>query len=257
MNLRPDPPFEAQGTNLLCSPDPPTIELVRDVFAQYLIHSDVADREIACRQMLNTKRFESVVVDFSELEHASDVLTDLRCSLSNSNSVAFAIASNEQHVKAAIRSGCNFVVKRPLLAEGLEQVLRAAYGIVFRERRRYFRCPITEVVSIHRNGRGSWKGRLVNVSEGGTAINADLNLQIGESVLLSFTVPDSSSPISTDAEVCWKSNSTLMGFKFLEMDPTCVTLLQSWLSEQLEKRMPDALVEKLRASVLPLDSWRE
>ena len=245
MKLNQDSIVECQGNNLVCSLDQQTVQMVNEVFSKFFIGNEVAHDQLKCWQMLNTKRFESVVVDFSGFTLPSQVLLELRHSASNSRSVAFAIVADDRQAKTAISSGANIVVSRPLTCERLEHIVRAAYGLIFRERRRYFRCPIEETISIQIQQGEVHEGRVINVSEGGAAAKADVAFCVGDRVLLSFRLPRLSVVISAEAELCWINNRMLMGFKFEAIDEAAHAALRTWLSEELEKQMPEALLHKL------------
>ena len=70
------------------------------------------------------------------------VMEQLRFSRANRTAVTFAIATGDKAQTAGVGLDSTFVLPRPLSADSISQILRAAYGLVVRERRRYFRCPI-------------------------------------------------------------------------------------------------------------------
>ena len=59
---------------------------------------------------------------------------------------------------------------RPLSAASIDLSLKAAYGLMIRERRRYFRCPVEVRVAILRAAMQTVHGHTVNISEGGLSI---------------------------------------------------------------------------------------
>jgi hypothetical protein len=185
------------------------------------------------------------MVDCAGLEEAGQLLEELRHSPSNYNAVAFAIASDQHHAQLAATAGANFVIERASLATSLDQTLRVAFGMIFRERRRYFRCPLDEFISVRRHGGLMWRGKLVNLSEGGAAVSIDLNLVPCELVWLKFCLPNSTSQIDVEAEVCWTTGQTLKGFAFKAIAEPHRNELQNWLSEELEKRLPADLLCRL------------
>jgi hypothetical protein len=68
-------------------------------------------------------------------------LDDVRLSSSNPTAVTFGISDDDAEVKAAFREKSQFVFERPLFSAVNPQTLKPAYGMILRERRRYFRCP--------------------------------------------------------------------------------------------------------------------
>jgi hypothetical protein len=59
---------------------------------------------------------------------------------SNRTSVMFAISDSDAETGDAFKEGSNFVLRRPFSEGSIDQTLRAAYGLILREHRRYFRC---------------------------------------------------------------------------------------------------------------------
>jgi len=55
---------------------------------------------------------------------------------------------------------------------------KAAYGLIVREKRRYFRCPVEVPVAILRTALPAVHGSTVNVSEGGMSIAANASLDL-------------------------------------------------------------------------------
>jgi hypothetical protein len=71
------------------------------------------------------------------------------------------------------------VLRRPLSESSVAPSLRVAYGLVLREQRRYFRCPVEIPATLRHPGMEEVCGRVVNITEGGVAITARLSLQPG------------------------------------------------------------------------------
>ena len=61
-------------------------------------------------------------------------------------------------------------------AASIDLSLKAAYGLIIRERRRYFRCPVEAPVVIRRTSMPTVHGHTVNVSEGGMSITTVASL---------------------------------------------------------------------------------
>jgi hypothetical protein len=79
-------------------------------------------------------------------------LQKVRHSPSNRTSVMFAISDSDAETTVALKEGSNFVVRIPLTESSINQNLRAAYGLILREHRRYFRCPVEVPVTLSRPG---------------------------------------------------------------------------------------------------------
>ena len=69
--------------------------------------------------------------------------------------MTFAIGDSDAE-GTAFRKKSEFVFERPLSAQSIRNTLKPAYGLILRERRRYFRCPISiPVIILRRKHAGS------------------------------------------------------------------------------------------------------
>ena len=90
---------------------------------------------------------------------------------SNRTAVAFAITSSSVETAYALKAGSSFALDRPLTFESLRHTLQAAYGMIVRERRCYFRYPISVPAAASKKGELEIFGETVNVSERGVAFS--------------------------------------------------------------------------------------
>jgi DNA-binding NtrC family response regulator len=100
---------------------------------------------------LNRRKCEAIVVDFSFGHNATHFIHEIRNSASNRTVVTFAITNDQEEASLALKQGFSFVLERPLRAESIARTLRVAYGMIVRERRRYFRYPIVVPAVLQRN----------------------------------------------------------------------------------------------------------
>jgi len=86
------------------------------------------------------------------------------------SSSAFGISDDDAEVTAAFRKKSQFVFEGPLSAQSIHKTLKPAYEMILRERRRYFRCPISVPVVIQRKSMQEVRCNSIKVSEGGMAL---------------------------------------------------------------------------------------
>ena len=134
--------------------------LLRKLAASTLVSNDL---QTALR-LLSTRKFEAIVVDLQLGESGLAVLEKVRASPSNRTTVVFAISGSLEDTKKAFEAGSNFVIDRPIVTAAAVRTFKAAYSLIVRERRRYFRCRIQG--SAHLRVEGEMKsnvGRLISV----------------------------------------------------------------------------------------------
>jgi hypothetical protein len=79
--------------------------------------------------------------------------------------VTFAISGRDADATAAFRNKAGFVFERPFSTKAIRNT-QPAYGLILRERRRYFRCPISIPIVIVRRTLPEVCCNSVNISEG-------------------------------------------------------------------------------------------
>src|SRR5580704_16880450 len=180
----------------------------------------------------------------SNWEQAGLILDEARLSLSNRKAVTFAISGSDAE-GTALRKKSEFVFERPLTAKSIGSTLRPAYGLILRERRRYFRCPVSIPVAIQRRSKPEVRCGSVNISEGGMALSTIAPLNTGEKVQVQFTLPGHEVPFLAGSTICWLKTGHI-GLRFVSLSQEHKSELQGWLSRKLEDMLPEIVAGKFR-----------
>ncbi len=234
----------AIGLALLVSADPVTIQQFSYALQELSISPDVCREVPAATGLLNCRKFDAVIVDLQLGEQAGLILDEVHHSPSNRTAVTFAIGGNDAEDRS-FRKRSAFVFERPLSTESIHKTLKPAYGLILRERRRYFRCPISMPVVILRRTTPEVRGQSLNISEGGMAVSSFVPLIVGEDVQVQFTLPGYQFPFSAESKVCWCKTGHL-GVHFMSLSEAQKSELQGWLSRKLEQILPEAIAGKFR-----------
>jgi ActR/RegA family two-component response regulator len=238
-------PSASIGSVLLVSKDAGTIKQLSASMQQLAMVPEVCADVPVALALLNRQKFEAVIVDLQVGSQARSILAKVRLSPSNRTAVIFAISDNDAETAGAFKDGSNFVLRRPLSPASIDRSLRVAYGLIVRERRRYFRCPVEILAAIYSPGMAAVHGRTLNISEGGLAINTSLSLKPGVQVKVQFTLPEREIPFEAEATVCW-SKEGYLGFQFTSLSSQQTSELQEWLSRRLEETFPESVADKFR-----------
>jgi len=237
------------GTALVVSTDAGAIAQVRESLQQLAMSSEVCGEVSAALRLLARQKFEAVLADLTLGESATKVFEQVRLSSANRTAVTFALSTNAEEAGAAFKSGSNFVLQRPLSTDAITQTFKAAYGLIVREKRRYFRYPVVVPAIIEPEGASSLlAGETVNVSEHGIALVLPIPLAVGVEGRVQFTLPDFQSPIAAGSRVCWSNPSGQAGLCFYSIAPSDQSELQNWLSRRLEQQLPESVAERFRQS---------
>ena len=165
----PAPSPSIGGVLLVCN-DAATIKQLSESLQQLAMIPELCAEIPNALVMLNQHKFDAVIVDLQLGGQINDVVERIRLSSWNRTAVIFTISNSDAETAAAFKSGCNFVLRRPLSLSAIDRSLKVAYGMIVRERRRYFRCPVEIPATISRPPLPEIHGKAVNISEGGIAI---------------------------------------------------------------------------------------
>ena len=239
MNLPASSPFV--GRVLLVSDDASAIEQLSESMQRFALSVERCPEVSSALELLKRSKFEAVIVDFRLGSQAGAVLEGTRHSSSNEHAVLFTVSDNQAETTDAFKAGSTFVLRRPLSAASIDLSLKAAYGLIVRERRRYFRCPMEAPVVILRTSMPTVHGHTVNVSEGGMSITTAASLGPGDYVQLQFTLTGDEFQFTLESTVCWAREQRI-GLQFRASHQT--PKLQEWLSRRLEEAIPQSVRDK-------------
>jgi len=238
------------GRVLLVSNDAIAIEQLSESMQRFALLPERCPEVSSALERLNRAKFEAVIVDFRLGSQVGAVMEGVRHSASNKHAVVFTVSDTEVEATGAFKAGSTFVLRRSLSSASIDLSLKAAYGLMIRERRRYFRCPVEVPVAILRAAMQKVHGHSVNISEGGMSITTAAARGPGGPVQLQFTLPGDEFQFVLDSTVCWAKEQRI-GLQFTSFSLHRTSNLQEWLSRRLEEAIPQSVRDKF--SKLPQD----
>ena len=180
------------GTALIVSGDAVATRQLVEAMQELALSVEVCVKVSDALDRVNHSKLEVAVIDFSFGNQATLFLEQVRGSASNRTAVTFAITSSNPETAHALKAGSSFALERPLTLDSIRHTLKAAYGLIVRERRRYFRYPISVPVAARTMGESEVFGRTVNISECGMALSTATPLLSGTEVTIHFTLDEPS-----------------------------------------------------------------
>jgi diguanylate cyclase (GGDEF)-like protein/PAS domain S-box-containing protein len=237
------------GLALLVSDDPVTIQQFSVALRELSISPDACQDVASAGLLLKRRKFDAVIVDLQLGEQSGLILDEVRLSSSNRTAVTFGISDDDAEVTAAFRKKSQFVFERPISTQSIHKTLKPAYGLILRERRRYFRYPVSIPVIIRRENMQEVWCNSVNISEGGMALSTLVPIIAGDSVRVQFTLPDYGATCSIESTVCWSATGRL-GLRFVSISDVQESELRLWLSQKLEGTLPECVVEQFQKAEL-------
>ena len=225
------------GKMLLVSPSSLTMYQLAKSAHRFAMSVQVCTEVRTALELVNRQKFDAVTVDLTMGQHATDILRETRSSAANRTAVAFAISSTLDQSADAFRAGSSFVLERPLSLDSIRRTLHAAHGMILRERRRYFRCPIAIPVSIQQEGTAPVYGETSDISEDGMALRVLTPLKPGIEGIVQFTLPNTPAPVRVEAKVCHCDEKGQAGVHFESLSPRDSLELQRWIAGKFEGQL--------------------
>jgi PilZ domain-containing protein len=233
------------ATGLVLSKDPVAIRLLVDSLKPFAIRLQICADSLAAIGFLNRQKFEAVIADLESAEDAALVMRQVHLSASNRTAVSFVITAGPAHAQAAARPDSTFVLERPLSVESISGTFRAAFGMLVRERRRYFRCPLEVTAFVRAQQPEELLCQLANISEGGLAIRAS-GLSDQASASVRFTLPGVTGQFFAETIICWRGENGMVGLEFVSIPRK--SELQEWLARKFDESLPESVAQLFRGA---------
>jgi hypothetical protein len=180
-------------------------------------------------ELIESQRFDAIVLDYRADQSSEEFLARLRQSAKNRASMLIAVVDSGFNARPVFGLGANFVLYRPLSAERARISLRAARGLMTRERRRAPRTPVGSTVNVAYPGAPETNALLADLSDGGTLIHSPKRLPPACKVYFEFELPGQRQLVRLSGEVAWQDASGRTGIRFLDVPQSSRRLMQTWL----------------------------
>jgi CheY-like chemotaxis protein len=182
-------------------------------------------------ELLESQHFDAIVLDYRAEQSSEEFLARLRQSKKNRGSMLIAIVDSEFNARPVFGLGANFVLYRPLSSERTRISLRAARGLIRRERRRAPRIPVSSTANVAYPGAPELNAVLTDLSDGGTSLQIAKRIPPTSKVYFEFTLPGHQQPVRLSGEVAWQDANGRTGIRFLDVPQSSRRLMQTWLQQ--------------------------
>lgn len=216
---------------LVYSPEADTLTELRRVFSMVGLGMELAPDVPTTLERFHDEHFDCVIVDCERAPN--DTVSRLRLDPMGRSMAIFALVGDRNSMRKAYQDGATFALDKPLTHERTLRCIRAAYGLVVGERRRYYRHPLEVTVTLHVSGGPETSASMINLSSGGMCLRLAQRLDKRSKAKFQFPLPEVDPRFHGSAEVVW-TNGELAGFKFDHIGRGCKESLGEWLLLQLE-----------------------
>jgi len=204
---------------LLLTRDQEVLRVIRRVLEMVTIDMETVTSTDAARQTISSRKFDAILIDCDDVQSGCEVIKELRRGKSNSKSIVFAITNRVTTVKGAFELGANFVLDKPVSADRAARSLRAAHGLILRERRRYHRHAVNATAHVSYGSQRDVPIPLTNISEGGVALGTSRTSEMTGPVQLRLQLPGLNRVLEAKGEFVWMNDTGRVGIRFTTIAP--------------------------------------
>ena len=211
---------------LLCE-ESESIYVLNDVLADLDISIELChDRDQALDRLVHEK-YEAVIID-CQVPEAQDMLRYIRLTGDNKNAVSLALVADLAAMQDALDNSANFVLCKPLSSETVARTIRAMKGLIFRMGRRAIRVQVQTLAFVEIDSH-SEHAIMLDLSEGGMAIQALAPVEASRVLQLRFDLPGTKKRLQVTGEIAWADASGRAGIRFAEIPEQCLAALKDWI----------------------------
>lgn len=178
---------------------------------------------------MGRRRVDAIFVDM-DVPGAQDLIRVVREGAANKNTVVFACLPSGTESPIVPVGGANFILQRPLSEESVVSHIITARDMMTRERRRYFRHPVSVPVFLTADKKEQ-RGMLTDVSEGGMAARLVNPVRCPSVAEFSFELSPGEE-ISGKGLVAWANNQGMIGVKFQFLRGNGTDILHAWINQR-------------------------
>jgi c-di-GMP-binding flagellar brake protein YcgR len=216
---------------LLVTPDPWLVSNFISLCGELGIAAQKSATISIVPEELGQAKYEAVLVDFDTVPETLNILAGVRESRGNRNALVFAVATDTANRHQALRQGANFIFERPIDSNEIRRVLYAAYDLMARESRRYFRCTAELPALLGQANAGTdLRCTTINISSNGMALRTPSSLQLGEMVQIALFLPGAGQAVRASGTVVWDDKHGKTGINFQCGIPRDQSELDAWLN---------------------------
>lgn len=222
-----------QFSALLVSNDPGALGITQRVLEEYGFVIKIAATAKAAEEAIKSAKFDLAVYD-------NDVAGAIQLAGAGASIIApkmiFGMMRNgtvaEVHGKRV-----HFIMQKPFTGELFARSLRAAFGVILKERRVAFRHPVQIVPALCVATRDQGTKDLTNtmildISQTGMCLQTTEMLSQGTVVKVRFPLPDTKVAVLVSGVVMWTRASGRTGIKFADVEAEQQKILNEWLRTQ-------------------------
>jgi DNA-binding NarL/FixJ family response regulator len=222
-------------TSLLVCSDLKAVEVLSQILQELNIEAESCSDLGTASTRLATKHFDAVVVDCQDQLPAIELIAGIRKIPINRSTLIIGLVDGREQVRDIFGQGANFIVYKPVSVERAASSLRAARGLMAREKRAKLRVALHAPASITYANAENVAATLLDLSEEGLAIQSERRLPPRCKVYFQFNLPGEKSSVRLSGDVVWQDSSGRVGIRFVDVPQASRRTMNEWIKGSLSR----------------------
>jgi CheY-like chemotaxis protein len=222
-------------TSLVVCADSKAVQVLSQIFRELNIEAEHCADLTTAAARLAAKHFDAVVVDCQDQLPAIELIASVRKAQINRSTLIIGLVDGREQVRDIFGQGANFIVYKPVSVERAASSLRAARGLMAREKRGKLRVSLHAPASIAYSNAENVAATLLDLSEDGLAIQSERRLPPRCKVYFQFNLPGEKSSVRLSGDVVWQDSSGRVGIRFVDVPQTSRRTMNEWIKGSLSR----------------------
>lgn len=222
-------------TSLVVCTDLKAVQVLRQIFEELNIEAEHCGDLRNAADRLAARHFDAVVVDCQDQLPAIELISGIRKLPLNRGTLIIGLVDGREQVRDIFGQGANFIVYKPVSVERASSSLRAARGLMAREKRSKLRVSLHAPASITYANAENVAATLLDLSEDGLAIQSERRLPPRCKVYFQFNLPGEKSSVRLSGDVVWQDSSGRVGIRFVDVPQTSRRTMNEWIKGSLAR----------------------
>jgi CheY-like chemotaxis protein len=240
-------PVVEMNTLLLCR-DAQFLGTTKRVLKQLAVRTTIDENADSALARMANQEFDSVIVDWRELDNMGDFLDWVRKSKVNRRCRVVAIVRDLLDAQQAFAAGVHFLIQKPASIVQIERCLRAAHSSFIADRRKSHREHVQIGASLSGKSLPLARATILNIGEGGVGLEMNLaggksRLSAGDQVELNFQLPETTQLIHAGGIIAWVNSDGGVGVQFRYIPEVERRPFERWLTICLERSLAEVCPE--------------
>lgn len=225
---------------LLLSADEHITKVMSRVLSDLGIGLEHCSDQGSAANRLEGHTYDAVIVDCEDETTATAALQATRAASAEKKPLVLAIVPSQLSIRSTFSLGASFVLYKPVSMDRARASLRAARSLMRRERRSHMRIPVHMLTAINYRGASEVSATMLDLSEGGAAVQTKQELTSKGPVTVQFTLPHTTVPIRATGEVIWRDRQGRSGIRFVDVPANSRHQLRDWLAANARHQKSEA-----------------